>query len=568
MDMPEPPTKAPDDASASPDPYPVRHPPPSPGSLAEDLSKLFDVTGGSILYCVSAVLVAYGIVNVLGPVLTKDSFWEAFPCILTLHVYELALLGVLILIVAKKVVDDAISVTFLIALYLIGTSIAFGSVADRAIPVSLWVGAVSIALAFGKLYALRHLAKLPLCSISLLGLMGLVACNYLGPVILAHSISVDASAEQARRSLWFILQLGILLSSGCVLVAMVRHQVVSKARQGPSVPFLHTPSMVILFALVLLSCSGVHLYAMAFASALERTIADFIPLMILVCLFVLELLRHLHKRHAYADIAVACLPILGSCLAINERSVASASYLGWGALGYPPVQFALGGSALAALACFRKQSTLWYAVAAYGLGFILTLGYSPAHPYALNYLACIVIAMIGFLAYGLLMGKPLACVAAVVLLCLELDAWGPWLTLRESYQVTQLGSLSGVFGLSCLVLYLAYGKRLHQMVGWLAALSFAVFVYDFLPNHAHLRYVAMGFVVILLMLALWIRLRDIRAIAILGTPLALRFYIIMRFLGHWRFVILGFLALGVGALASLFKRRAQQRQGQTDPDPD
>ncbi|GAI17133.1 unnamed protein product, partial [marine sediment metagenome] len=67
----------------------------------------FDLTGGSLLYCLSAVFVAYGIVKVMGPILSDtDSLSSALPCILTLHIYEIALLGVLILIVSRKVVDD------------------------------------------------------------------------------------------------------------------------------------------------------------------------------------------------------------------------------------------------------------------------------------------------------------------------------------------------------------------------------------------------------------------------------------------------------------------------------
>lgn len=55
----------------------------------------------------------------MGPILSKGgALRESLPCIFTLHVYELALLGVLVLIVTRKVVDDAISVAILTALFL------------------------------------------------------------------------------------------------------------------------------------------------------------------------------------------------------------------------------------------------------------------------------------------------------------------------------------------------------------------------------------------------------------------------------------------------------------------
>ena len=82
----------------------------------ENTKKFFRLTGGSLLYCLSAVFVAYGIVNVMGPVLEgSETLWGALGCVGTLAVYELALLGVLIAIVRRKVVDDAISIVMIMA---------------------------------------------------------------------------------------------------------------------------------------------------------------------------------------------------------------------------------------------------------------------------------------------------------------------------------------------------------------------------------------------------------------------------------------------------------------------
>jgi hypothetical protein len=68
----------------------------------------FRFAGGSPLYCLSAVFVAWGIVTLLAPVLeASDSLRQALPCLLTLHGYELSLLAVLVFIVSRKVVDKA-----------------------------------------------------------------------------------------------------------------------------------------------------------------------------------------------------------------------------------------------------------------------------------------------------------------------------------------------------------------------------------------------------------------------------------------------------------------------------
>ncbi len=83
--------------------------------------KFLSLTGGSILYCLSALSIIYGISQVMGYQLVKSSeLSQALPFILTLNIYELALLGVMVTIVLwRNVTDDAISLLILVALFLI-----------------------------------------------------------------------------------------------------------------------------------------------------------------------------------------------------------------------------------------------------------------------------------------------------------------------------------------------------------------------------------------------------------------------------------------------------------------
>ena len=176
-------------------------PPPSPPLLKSPLNgdtikRFFQATGGSSLYCLSAVFIAYGIVKLLKPVLVgSDSLQDALPCLLTLHGYELALLAVLMVIVFKKVVDDAVSLTILIGLFLVGSSIALGSVADRAIQPAIFLGFAGVAIAFFKLIALRRFAQIPFSTVSVAAITGIMAYNYLGPALMARSVSVNPSDE-------------------------------------------------------------------------------------------------------------------------------------------------------------------------------------------------------------------------------------------------------------------------------------------------------------------------------------------------------------------------------------
>ena len=95
-----------------------------------NLGAFFDFTGGSLFYCLSAFFIILGIGRIMGPMLTNhELFKEALPCIFTLNLYEIALLGVLTTIVVwKSVTDDAISLVIFIAIFFVGTGLALSSI--------------------------------------------------------------------------------------------------------------------------------------------------------------------------------------------------------------------------------------------------------------------------------------------------------------------------------------------------------------------------------------------------------------------------------------------------------
>ena len=521
----------------------------------------FNLTGGSLFYCLSAVFVAYGIVKVMGPILSGgDLLLSALPCILTLHIYEIALLGVLILIVSRKVVDDAISVAILIALFLIGTSMALGSVADKDISTSLYVGLVSVAVAFGKFYSMKRFARIPFGVLSVLGLGVLMACNYLGPVLMARSISINPSQELARRGLWMFLWVTMLIAAGIVLIEAMRRKCQRTEQNGRD--FLQSPVMVYVFALILLIASGVHQYSMAFTFALERVLGDFVPLIVVATLLLLEVLRHTGKRFGYIEIFISCVPLAAMLLAINEKSVLASGQLGFGLISYPPVFFALSGLVVAAVAIYHRWHRLLVAVFFYGLGVILTFGFSPEHPYDLNIHACVWTLVAALLAYGIIIRNQFSYLAGIVVLCIELAQLNSFSVFVKNLNLTEVGGLAGVCGLGCIAFYLLFGQRLHKVFQIVGALCLAVFVYDYLPEYIHWRYIIALLVTGCLMGLLWFRRKDILVMAILCVPFLIKLYIIAKCLAYWRLVILGFLLLAAGTVASLLKRSTRDQVGQ------
>ena len=525
------------------------------------LKKFFNLTGGSLFYCLSAVFVAYGIVNLMGPILSKgEALREALPCIFTLHAYELALLGVLILIVSRKVVDDAISVVVIMAMFLVGTSIALGSVSDTGIRASFWLGLAGTAIAFVKFYAMRRFAGISFKFLSVLGLGVLVVCNYFGPVFLARSVLLEPTQESARRGFWWFIWLGILIGGCLVLIEAIRSKPHQQMQSNERSAFLHTPVMVCFFALLIVGASGAHQYAMAYTTGLQRVMGDYVAITAVGALLVLEILHYLGKRFGITEFVISCVPLAITILAIEKKSVLSSGQIGLELLGYPPVILTLAGLAIAAIAILHRRYVMLGVAIFYGLGVILTFGFSPEQPYDLNIKACAGSFVVLLLVCGLIIRKPYLCVIGLIVLCVGLGHCDAFAKFLKSYQITQAGGLFGVFGLGTAALCLVFGRRLHKVLQIIGAICIAVFVFDYLSENFYWRYLIAMVLTALLTAGLWIRTRDVLLISILWVPFLIRIYILSKRIAYWRAVIVGFLLLGAGTIVSLLKRRIKEHR--------
>jgi len=517
--------------------------------------RLFSMTGGSLFYCLSAAFVAYGIVKLLGPVVAESKvLTDALACIFTLHSYELALLGVLILIVCKKVVDDAISVLMILGLFLVGTSIVQGSVSDLNTTASLFLGCGGIAIAFGKLYLMRRYVKIPFRMLCFIGLGLLMVYNYLGPVFMAYSIATEPSHEAVRRGHWLLVYGCMLAGAICVTIEAVRAKPYEKRLESDEVPFLQRPVMVYIFTLLLVTACGIHQYTMAFIFALEREIGDYVPVVVVGSLLLLEIMRHWGKRFGIAEFAVSCLPFATTMLAIHQKSFIETGKFGLGLMCYPPVILAVTGLAVAVWALYHRRYLLLGIPILYGISVILTAGFSPERPYDLNISVSAVLFIVALLVYGVVIRKPYVCLAGIIAFCFGLGLWDGFPSYVKPYQLTDIGAIAGLCGAGFMVVYFFFGSRLFRIVPIFAALCLAGFIFDYLPEDIHSRYI-IAFVGLLLMIALlWLRTKEMAAIVILCVPFFIRLYILARYIAHWRYVILGFILLGVGTVVSLMKR--------------
>lgn len=523
------------------------------------IKKFFNFSGGSILYCLSAVFVAYGIVNLMGPLLsTGEAIKKAMPCIFTLHIYELALLGVLIFIVSRKAVDDAISVIFLIALFLVGTSISLGSVADTGITASFWLGLLGIVLALVKLLAMRRFVKMPFGFMSILGLLILMACNYSGPAFLARSITVLKLPEPSRREIWWLIWLVMLIGTGFALVEVIKVKPREKSG-GYKIPLLQTPIMVSVFVLIISIASGVHQYAMAYTNGFQRVIGDYTLIVAAGALLILEIMRLSSKPLGIMEVIISCTPLAVIMYAIEEKSVISGGEFGFSLLGYPPVILALSGLSIVCWSLYHKRHAMLSIGVLYGLGVILTYGFSPEHPYDLNIRTCMAAFIIILIIYGIVLRNQYLYAAAILVLCVGLSQWGTFQDLTKSYELTTAGGLGGVAGLSVIILCVILGNKILKVFRVIGAISIASFGFDYLPIVFHWRYAIVIIGTALIALILWLRAKDLIVTSVIWIPVLIKSYIASNQLAYWRAIIVGFLLLVAGTAASLLKIRLKER---------
>jgi general stress protein CsbA len=414
------------------------------------------------------------------------------------------------------------------------------------------VGLFGIAIAFGKFYSMKRFIRIPFRTLSILGLMVLMACNYLGPAIMARLVSTSPSQDLAHRELWMFIWVIMLIAGSIVLIEAMREKE-QQAGQTNRV-FLQSPVMVYVFSTILLVASGVHQYSMSYMFALERVFGDYVPLIALVTLIALEIFRHLGRRFKYIDILISFVPLAAMLLAISEKTVVASDRLGFGLVCYPPVFFALSGAAIAAVAIYHRWYRLFVSVFLYGLGIILTVGFSPQHPHDLNIHACFFTLVVSLIIYGIIIRNQFSYLAGIAVLCIGLAQSDSFSVFVKNLNLTEPGTIAGVFGIGCIIFYLLFGQKLHKAFQVVGALCLAVFIYDLLPEYIHWLYIIVLPATGCLIGLLWFIRKNILVMAILFAPFLVKLYVMAKYLAYWRLVILGFVLLAAGAVASLFKR--------------
>ncbi len=519
----------------------------------DGIRRFLSLTGGSILYCLSALSIVYGITQIIGPPLAKSGVLaDILPCVAVLNVYELALLAVLVLIVVwQNVTDDALSLVVLVSLFLVASGMTLGIVAPSGLDICLGIGLASVVLGLLKLYVLRRYVALPIGGLTLLGLAILLLWNFTGPSLMARPLMARTATDELRRSQWLFGWLVLLAGSIPAFIDATRMDHDQSIERGSRTPFLRTQSMVLIFVIVTLSTLGVHQYAIAYMFAVDHALGDYIPLVVIVSLLLLEFTRCLRRPVRQFEIAVACVPLGVTLLAVQGKLISTSVFTPLNLVLSPPVVLGVTGLAILWLGIRHRKGWLRYVAVAYALGVLLTIGQVGELNWELGGGGLILVLLI----LGAVQRNVGLCFVSVILLAIGLGQADAFVRFARLYHLTSAGAAAGVGGLGTLAIAIVFGRKVPRILVVVGGLATVVCALDFLPKSLHWLDLAVIAAIGVLFAALLLRTRDVAPAMVLWIPVLPRGYLFTTNMSSWSFVVLSFALLFLGALVSLFLKR-------------
>ncbi len=529
----------------------------------EAMGRFLSLTGGSILYCLSALSIVYGITQIIGPPLAKSgALGDILPCVAVLNAYELALLAVLVLIVVwRNVTDDAISLVILVALFLVASGMTLGVVAPSGLDICLAIGFGSVVLGLAKLYVLRRYISLRIGALSVLGLVLILAWNFLGPSLMARPLMARTATDELRRNQWLLGWLVLLAGAVLTFVEAAGKEPSRTGNSGRRAPFLHTQSMAVVFVFVLLAAVGVGQYGIAYMFAVDYLFGDFIPLLAIMSLLTLEFIRSLGRRAEPMEVLIACAPLVLTLLAVPGKLTA-APQMGVEVLFYPPVVLGLTGAGLLWIGFRHRWTWPRHIAIIYAIGILLTLGRGHELNWPLGGGGTIVVLLI----LGAIRRNVSLCIVAVVALAVGLGTTDLLARFARSHGLTAAGATAGVASLGIIIIALTFGRRTPATYVLLGTVSAVLCIFDYLPKSLHWADLGVLAMIGALFAALLTRTGDIAPALVLWVPVFPRAYLFATHMSSWSFVALSFLLLFLGAIVSLFLKRKLQPDGSTPKD--
>jgi hypothetical protein len=506
----------------------------------------------------SALSIFAGISSVVGPVLGNSyALRKTLPAIGTIAVYELSLFGVLCALVVRwRVMRDAVSLVALVGIFLVTLGMLVSTVANDNPEAVAVVGVVASALALAQLNALRRFVGVPLTMPMSAALALMLLWNCLNASGLAWYIDQDTVSH--ARTLWPISASVPIAAVALLYVAALTTRTGALAEQLRGREFLRAPGMAWAFAAVLIAGTALHQYATRYVFDLPFYTVDYVPLVGLAVFTGIEVLRGYARSDAEPRIALGTIPLVALAMALASESYDTAAGLGAGLLGDGAVVFGCV-ALLAIVSAARSQNRELKLIAA-------------AHV-----LALIVLALpqrsaadgVEHINWTLIRGGLAAAVGATLLIYRVPALWLAaliagvlWLPASEDFQELtgydelsdwrQMAALAAVYGLGTVVIALIFGEKCPLFITGTGATGIALAGFSYVPAATAAQTGSIAAALVLCGALFFWRTRDWLAPGILSTSLAFAAYRALEHAQGWRYMLLGFFLLAVGAAWSVW----------------
>ena len=519
--------------------------------------KLLHSTGGSLFYCLSAASILYGIARIIGPVLaTSNLLPKTLPCIGVLNLYEIALLGVLILIVVwRNVRDDAVSLTVLVSVFISASGITIATIANDDPAAALAVGGICFALAMLKLLTLRRYIAVQFRGLMLAGLAALAIWVFLFAPVMAVALRAAFFDPVSTLIIWRVGILWVCAASCLVFLhAFLTHSGDLAKRQRNHV-FLNTPGMAWTFSLISIAAVFVHLMAVSFIFDLRATLADFLPLVILLSMIALELIRGYGGGFGMAAGVAAAVPAVIGIICVATGSFPHGVGGIWRTLWHPSGALAVS----AALFCLLAIRNRWYRLIDVAVCnatlVVLTAGYTSGRPGNLNWFPFVNAVSLALFVNAVVRRDIRSAFAGVVIFAFGNALTGPVIDFAQDHRVPILGLICIALGTGAVTIHLVVRDTITRTISIVGAVLLASGIVGSFPSSfAQTRLMVSGISAAALGAVTVLMTREILTGTLLTLPLVKAVAISFSSLGDWRYVIVSFILLAGGMVISLRKK--------------
>lgn len=180
---------------------------------------------GSLFYLVSAACILIGLTKILVPIFDADGHLdEKLLSVGMINLYEIGLLGVLLVVMWRRVYDDAISLAMLVAVFLVASAVTLNVVAANMPMIVMGLGVIGLGLCVGKLALIAQRVTGRFRVMCVVVMMILMTGNLAMPGIMGY-VQANEGTNSQLHELWMMgwwwTMVGVLLLTGATLANMV-----------------------------------------------------------------------------------------------------------------------------------------------------------------------------------------------------------------------------------------------------------------------------------------------------------------------------------------------------------